>query len=135
DFPTSPVDLLSLVTAAPIHEERTLTYAAGSIHVDLFHPANDGRHGAIILLLGAGDVPRSDLAIRFSEALARSGVVAMLPQSDGLLADRLTFDEVDGVRTELEFLESLADVDRQRIGIVGLSAAGGLSIVAAGQTD
>jgi hypothetical protein len=133
-FPSAPLDALDLAPA-PARTEHTLAYAGGQIHMDLFHPAGGGRHGAIVLLLGAGDVPRSDLAVRFADALARSGVVAALPQSDGLLAERLTFDEVDGIRAEVNLLAGLPDVDGSRIGVLGLSAAGGLAIVAAAQPD
>src|SRR5262249_26784665 len=108
----------------------------GTIHADIYHPSGGGgRHGAIIFLLGAGELPLSDLAVRFAEAMARLGVVVMLPNSSGLLAERLTFDEVDGLRAELNVLDNQADVDPERVGFVGLSAAGGLSIVAAGQAD
>jgi acetyl esterase/lipase len=80
-------------------------------------------------------LPRSDLAVRFADALARLGVVVMLPESSGLQAERLTFDEVDALRQSLHTLVAQKDVDPDRVGFVGLSAAGGLSIVAAAQPD
>jgi hypothetical protein len=134
-FPAAPFDPLSLVTSAPSKEQRTYTYAAGTVDADLFHPAGGGRHGAIVLLLGAGDLPRSDLAIHFAEGLTRLGVVTLVPESSGMLTERLTFDEVDAVRTSLDLLRAQDDVDPERIGLVGLSASGGLGIVAAGQPD
>jgi dipeptidyl aminopeptidase/acylaminoacyl peptidase len=124
-----------MVTAAPIREQHTYAYTAGTVDAVLFHPAGGERHGAIILLLGAGDLPRSDLALHFAEGLARLGVVTLVPESSGMLAERLTFDEVDAIRTSLDLLDARADVDPSRVGVVGLSASGGLSIVAAGQTD
>ncbi|MBV9174234.1 MAG: hypothetical protein JOZ81_29575 [Chloroflexi bacterium] len=133
-FPGSPVDLLATHPAST-HENTTLTYAGGDIHVDLFRPTTGGRHGALVLLLGAGDLPRIDLAYRFADALARSGVVVMLPQSDGLLSERITYAEVDGIRSELRALDGESDVDTSRVGLVGLSAAGGLCIVAAAEPD
>jgi hypothetical protein len=133
-FPSAPVDPLAL-TAAPVREMRTSAYAAGTVDSLIFHPASGGRHGAIMLLLGAGDLPRSDLAIHFAEALARLGVVTMLPESSGMLAERLTFDEVDAIRVSLDTLRSEQDVDVARIGVLGLSASGGLSLVAAAQPD
>src|SRR5439155_4549791 len=75
------------------------------------------------------------LAVHFAEALARLGVVTLLPESSGMLAERLTFDEVDAVRASVDLLRGLPEVDPDRIGLVGLSASGGLSIVAAGQPD
>jgi pimeloyl-ACP methyl ester carboxylesterase len=88
-----------------------------------------------VLLLGAGDLPRGDVAIHFAEALARLGVVTMLPESSGMLAEQLTFDEVDAIRVSINALDARTDVDPNRVGIVGLSASGGLAIVAAAQPD
>src|SRR6266851_6290637 len=97
-FPSAPVDPLALLTPSPRHEEQVYDYAAGTIDATIVSPAEDARHPAIVLLLGAGDLPRSDVAIHFAEALARLGVVVMLPETSGMLAERLTFDEVDGIR-------------------------------------
>lgn len=134
-FPNPPFDPLTQLTSQPSQSEHQFAYAAGSVHATIFHPSGSGRHGAIILLQGAGDLPRSDAAVRFSEALARLGVVVMLPESTGLHAERLTFGEIDGLRQCVLQLAAQSDVDDERIGFVGLSAAGGLSIVAAAQPD
>ena len=133
-FPSAPLDPLALL-AGPTRETRTAAYAAGTVDSLIFHPALGGRHGAIILLLGAGDLPRSDLAVHFAEALARLGVVTMLPESSGMLAERLSFDEVDAIRVSIEAVRGEADVDASRLGLVGLSASGGLALVAAAQPD
>jgi hypothetical protein len=134
-FPSAPVDPLGLVTAAPMHEQRSYPYAAGRVEASLFHSGDSARHGAIVLLLGAGDLPRSDLAVHFADALARLGVVTLVPESSGMLAEHLTFAEVDAIRASVDLLRGLAEVDPERIGLVGLSASGGLGIVAAGQPD
>jgi hypothetical protein len=134
-FPNAPLDPLALVTREPWRSEHAFSYAAGDVEAVVFHPSGGGNHGAVILLLGAGDLPRSDLAVHFAEALARLGVVVMLPQSTGLAAERLTFAEIDALRQSFVLLAGQPDVDPLRVGFVGLSAAGGLSIVAAGQPD
>jgi poly(3-hydroxybutyrate) depolymerase len=133
-FPSAPVDPLAMMPG-PTRETRTLAYTAGTVDSLIFHPAQTGRHPAMIVLLGAGDLPRSDLAIHFAEALARLGVVTMLPESSGMLAERLTFDEVDAIRASLDAVRAEPDVDSDRLGLVGLSASGGLGLVAAAQPD
>jgi hypothetical protein len=134
-FPSAPLDPLSLLTAPPNREERAYTYSGGTVDASLFRPTRGGRHGALILLLGAGDLPRSDLAVHFAESLARLGVVVLVPETSGMLAEQLTFDEVDGVRASLNVLSAESDVDTARVGVIGLSASGGVSLVAAGQSD
>lgn len=134
-FPSAPVDPLTLITLTPTRERQTFGYSAGTVEADVFTPAGGDRHGAVILMLGAGDLPRSDLAVHFADALARLGIVTMLPESSGMLSEHLTFDEVDAIRASLNALDKRAEVDPSRVGIVGLSASGGLSIVAAGQPD
>lgn len=133
-FPTAPLGPLALLPP-PAREGRTEAYAAGTVDSVIFHPPFGGRHGAMVLLLGAGDLPRSDLGVRFAEALARLGIVTMLPESSGMLAERMTFDEVDAIRVTLDSLRRESDLDPDRVGLVGLSASGGLSIVAAAQPD
>jgi len=134
-FPSAPVDPLGLVTAAPIREQYTYAYAGGTVKADLYRPAGGGRHGAMMLLLGAGDLPRGDVAVHFATELARLGVLTLVPESSGMLAERLTFDEVDAVRVSLDLLRGQPDVDTDRIGLLGLSASGGVSIIAAAQPD
>jgi len=134
-FPSVPVDVLGLVTAAPNREHYTYAYAGGTVEADLYRPAGGGHHAAIMLLLGAGDLPRSDLAVHVATELARLGILALIPESSGMLAERLSFDEVDAVRLSLDLLRRQPDVDADRIGLVGLSASGGLGIVAAAQPD
>ena len=133
-FPTAPLGPLALM-GSPGREQRTDAYAAGTVDSVIFHPPFGGRHGAVVLLLGAGDLPRSDLAERFAQALARLGIETMLPESSGMLAERLTFDEVDAIRVSLAVLRTESDLDPEHVGLVGLSASGGLSIVAAAQPD
>ena len=120
---------------APTVEQRTYPYAGGTVNAQLFQPAGPGQHGAIMLMLGAGDLPESDLAVHFAEALARLGIVTLIPESSGMLAEQLSVDEVDAVRTSLNLLRGESDVDAGRIGLVGLSASGAISIVAAAQPD
>jgi dipeptidyl aminopeptidase/acylaminoacyl peptidase len=134
-FPSAPFDPLGTVTAAPTRAQYSYPYAGGTVEADLYHPASGDHHGAMLLLLGAGDLPRSDVAVHFADALARLGIVVLVPESSGMLAERLSFDEVDAVRASLDLLATQPDVDTGRVGLLGLSASGGVSIVAAAQPD
>jgi dienelactone hydrolase len=134
-FPSAPIDPLTLLTPEPVQEQQTLDYSAGTVDTRFFVPAVGGPHPAVVLLLGAGDLPRSDLAVQFADALARLGIVVSVPESSGMLAEHLSFEEVDAIRVSVEAVAARPDVDPTRVGIVGLSASGGLGIVAAAQPD
>ena len=134
-FPAAPVDPLSLFTAAPTQEHATYDYAAGTVDSQFILPATDAKHPATVLLLGAGDLPQEGLAVHFAQALARLGIVTEIPESSGMLSEHLTFEEVDGIRVAVHELAARSDVDQTRVGLIGLSASGGLGIVAATQPD
>jgi hypothetical protein len=130
-FPSPPVDPLGWLTPPPARTEEDLAYPGGTINARIFHPGGGGQHGGVMLLLGVGELPREDLGVRFAEALARLGLVTMLPESSGLLADHVNSAEVDGLASSYQLLLAQSDVDPARTGVIGLSAAGGLAIVAA----
>ncbi|MBV9602305.1 MAG: acetylxylan esterase [Chloroflexi bacterium] len=134
-FPSAPIDPLFRLTPEPVETQQTFEYSGGTVDTRFFAPVGGGQHPAVVLLLGAGDLTRSDLAVQFADALARLGVVVAVPESSGMLAEHLNFDEVDAIRQSIDAVRARSDVDPRRVGIVGLSASGGLAIVAAAQPD
>jgi acetyl esterase/lipase len=102
---------------------------------DLWLPPSADRerpHGAILLVLGVNNVGRDYPAVvRFANALARAGVVVLVPDSRALLEGRASPAEVDGVVEAYRVLAARPEVDARRIGIVGLSVGGALSLLAA----
>jgi hypothetical protein len=132
-FPSPPLDPLGLLTPSPALTEENFAYAGGTMNARIFHPNGRGQHGAVMLLLGIGELPREDLGVRFAQALARLGLVTMLPESSGMLAEHVNQAEVDGLSACYQLLLAQPDVDPSRTGVIGLSAAGGLGIVAAAE--
>lgn len=89
--------------------------------------------GAILLVFGVNNLGRNHPAIeRVADALARTGVVVLVPDSRTLLEGRLEVGEIDGVVDAFELLAARPEVDRERIGIVGFSVGGSLALLAAG---
>ena len=103
---------------------QILALGALLLGVALWHPARVAIQTLLLLPALFPSAPFDPLS-----------VVTLVPESSGMLAERLTFDEIDAVRASLDLLRRLPDVDAEHIGLVGLSASGGLSIVAAGQPD
>jgi len=88
--------------------------------------------GAILLVFGVNNLGRNHPAIvRVADALARTGVAVLVPDSRTLLEGRLEVREIDGVVDAFRLLATLPEVDRERIGIVGFSVGGSLALLAA----
>jgi len=135
DAGPQPLELL-----APAPHRQTLPYrsdaALAADLADLWLPAGasaEHRVGGMVLVLGVNNVGRDYPAVvRFADALARSGVAVLVPDSAALLAGTLNPDETGGVVDAFRLLSSRPEVDRQRVGLVGLSVGGSLALLAAG---
>jgi len=127
-----PVDPLIRLTPQPQREQFSLDYPVGTVDGRIYSPGDSGRHGALILILGARPVDLDDPTLnRFADGLGRIGLVVMIPVSSGLAAGRIQADEVDAVVGEVDLLRARADVDPARIGILGFSVGGSVAIQAA----
>lgn len=128
---------LEWLTAAPRRETMTWRVAPdGAPDVaDLWLPPSadaDDPHGAILLVLGVNNVGREYPAVtRLADALARTGVVVLVPDSRVLLGGRVDAGEIDGVVRAFELLQARPEVDPDRVGMVGLSVGGALALLAA----
>jgi hypothetical protein len=132
-LPVRPVELLS---DAPTRERITIDYDSRngprSIEADIYIPKGGDAHSAVVFSMGAPpldlDEPR---LVRIAEDSARSGVVMLVPFSDRL-DDRLILpEEIDALVAEFQYLQSLPQVDPQRVGFFGASVGGSLALVAA----
>jgi dienelactone hydrolase len=92
----------------------------------------DRQAGAILLVLGVNNVGRNQQVVaRVADALARTGVAVLVPDSRVLLEGRLDVGEVDGVVRAFEVLASRPEVDPHRVGVAGFSVGGSLALLAA----
>lgn len=89
--------------------------------------------GAMLLVFGVNNLGRNHPAIeRVADGLARTGVAVLVPDSQTLLEGRLEVGEIDGIVRAFQLLAARPEVDRERLGIVGFSVGGSLSLLAAG---
>jgi len=131
---------LQLLAAPP--QRITLPYrsdpAVATDLADLWLPvgaSSDHRVGGMVLVLGVNNVGRGYPAVvRFTDAMARSGVAVLAPDSAGLLAGTLAPSETGGVVDAFRLLASRPEVDPSRVGLVGLSVGGSLALLAAGDS-
>src|SRR5918997_5380568 len=88
--------------------------------------------GAMLLVFGVNNLGRNHPVIaRVADALARTGVAVLVPDSRTLLEGRLEVGEIDGVVRAFQFLAARPEVDRERVGVVGFSVGGSLALLAA----
>ena len=94
--------------------------------------STERRAGAIVLVFGVNNLGRNHPAIvRVADALARTGVAVLVPDSRTLLEGRLEVREIGGVVDAFQLLAARPEIDRERIGIVGFSVGGSLALLAA----
>ena len=88
--------------------------------------------GAMLMVLGVNNVGRNHPVVaRVAEALARTGVVVLVPDSAVLLEGRLEVGEIDGVVRAFQLLAARPEVDPERVGMIGFSVGGSLALLAA----
>ncbi len=132
-FPGAPIYPLRLVTRSPVRLEVSYKVEDGTTTADVYRPAGNGQHGAFVFYIGIGPETRNPNVVRLSEALARAGVVVMVPVSPELSRFRVVPEEKEGVIAAFKYLSAQEYVDPGRVGIMGVSAGG--SLVALGAAD
>lgn len=114
---------------------HTLDYAEGGSGV-LTLPAGDGEAPGLIVVLGADPAEADDeRVVRFTEGLARIGFAVLLSHSDELDGAVVLPVEIERLTAAFEALAAHPRVREDRVGYVGLSAGGSLTIVAAAQPE
>jgi acetyl esterase/lipase len=129
DVPVSP---LKLTTSDPIKEEVTFYYGSQEAVADIYRPADGGRHGAMVVVIGAAPQARTDpRAVRLARNAARAGVVVMIPELKHLLHDEMVPDEIEELVAAFRYLRGQEFVDGERVGYLGFSVGAGMALVAA----
>ncbi len=127
-----PIRPVTWLTATPIVERTFIDYGSGRILVDIYRPPDDGRHAAMIFSMGAPPLELDDSRlIKLAEAVARGGLVMVVPSSRRLHAELIELEEIDALVGIFEYLEEQPYVDPERIGYMGVSVGGSLALVAA----
>ncbi len=129
DLPVSP---LKLTTSEPIKEEVTFHYGQQEVVADLYRPSDGGRHGAVVVVIGAAPRARTDpRAVRLASSAARAGVVVMVPDLKHLLRDEMVPEEIEALVAAFRYLREQGFVDGERVGYLGFSVGAGMALVAA----
>jgi hypothetical protein len=120
------------VTALPIIETLVYPTHGGSAEGDLFRPRSAGPHPAVVVSLGV--VPAGvehPHRVRFGQALARAGFVALLHWSPAMRDLRLDPADVGDLVSAYSTLLDQPCVDPTRGGLMGTCVGGSFALLAA----
>ncbi len=131
-LPTIPVKPQEWFTGDPVVEEVRFPTQEGSGVADLYMPAGDGTHGAVLLFLGVNPAGRDDpRVVGLAEGLAQSGVIVMIPWSDTMTEKKVSATEIDSLVHAYTYLLARERVDPERSGMGGFCVGASFATVAA----
>ena len=131
-LPTIPVKPQEWFTGAPRLEEVSYPTSNGFGVADLYTPAGDGTHGAVLLFLGVNPAGRDDpRVVGLAEGLARAGVIVLIPWSQEMTQKKVSASEIDSLVHAYEFLLDNDRVDPERSGMGGFCVGASFATVAA----
>ena len=132
-LPTVPVKPSQWFTATPERIEISYPLDNGVTGIaDLYIPAGGGEHSAVLFFLGVNPAGKDDERIvNLGNAVARTGIVVMIPWSERMAQRRVTEQEASDLVRGFEHLRSLDMVDENGVGMAGFCVGASLMMVAA----
>ncbi len=121
-----------------IEKREDVRFSNGGIHLagTLINPTTRGKHPAMILVHGSGPQTRESI-LPFARFLIRHGMAVLGYDKRGVGGstgdwNAASFDDLAGdVVAAFQYLKTRSDVDRARIGLLGVSQAGWIMPLAA----
>ena len=123
--------LLRILTRPAAAETITIPSPAGPVEAQLYQPAGDGPHGALVLALGYPSNINDPQLARVADDLARLGLVVLVPRLPGLRVGQLTYRDVEALVAAFEWLAGRPEVDPEHIGFAGFCVGSSLALAAA----
>ena len=131
-LPAIPVKPQQWFVGEPTRRPVVYTSGNSNENADLYIPAGGGRHGAVLLFLGVNPAGKDDeRVVNLAEGLARAGLVVMIPWSDRMTQKRVHVEEVENLVAAFLHMQSLKEVDSNRLGMGGFCVGASLAAVAA----
>jgi acetyl esterase/lipase len=141
ELPQSPIRPLHLFSRAPDHQQLHLESQHGRIVADLFVPtgfraADSASLPGVVLAMGikVADADRP-LLMSFAETLARLGFVVVFPRLEVLDRGISLPEEPTTFVVGVRILQSVPQVDPDRISLLGISIGASTALVAASSPE
>lgn len=127
-----PFKPLELLTMKPTRVTIEFPLAEGVGSADLYLPHGSGRHGAVLFYLGVMPPDRDESrVVALGEALARSGVVVMIPWLETQAQNKIVPDDIDSLVRGFQHLRAMDRVDPDHVGMGGICTGASMATVAA----
>ena len=129
---------LSRWTAAEVATRDLLVETRyGPIPARLYQPGGEGTHRAVVLVHGLHKDGIAETRLGpFARAMAERRFLVLTPQMEELQRYQITSVTTNKIEDAVDWFSAQEDlVSRGKVGIVGISYSGGLSIVAAGRSS
>lgn len=125
-----PLDAVGFpVSVTTVHY---LDAGGGDVTGTLYLPHSWGRHSSVALVHGwTGLADQAPEAIRFGQAMARTGHVVLVPRLTRLAAGYVDDSAIDGLIGAVRYLRSRTDVDPERIALFGVCLGADIAITSA----
>ena len=132
-LPTIPIKPAEWFTDTPKRMEITYPLDDGGVGIaDLYVPAGEGRHSAVLFFLGVNPAGKDDeRVVNLGSAVARTGIVVMIPWSERMSLRRVADQEVNDLVSGFQHLQTLDMVDAEQVGMAGFCVGASLMMVAA----
>lgn len=131
-LPQVPVHPQEWLAPEPRVQEVRFPTPRGEGLADLYEPSQPGRKGAVLLFLGVNPAGRDDpRVVNLGKALARAGIVTLIPWSEPMTQKRIEPGEVDTLVAAFQYLVGLPSVDARRAGMGGFCVGASFALMAA----
>lgn len=133
--PNSPVKPLNFLAKKPQILEVSFPGKEETVYADLWLPAGNKKHPAVVLHLGV-DIDRKDQrAQKLADSLARSGIATLIPNIPPLSNRRVLAQSKDDLISSFKYLKSHPQIKKDKVGFVSFCAAGGLVLLASEEKE
>lgn len=130
-LPNLPSRALDFVTPDPIVEVLEYPTLAGTARGDVYRPPGPGPYPALVVCLGVVPFEVDHPQVpRLGEALARSGLAALLYWSPAMRDFRLDAEDIENIALAYDRLLEQPYVDASRSGLLGTCVGGSFALMA-----
>ncbi len=130
-LPDPPVRPLASLTSNPYVEGLEYKVEDKTYKATIYRPKDSGKHGAIILSLGVNPDYDDPTFLRLANGLARSGIVAMVPEPVYLEQGLLDETDIEALIAAFKTLYTQPYVDQNKVGYAGFCVGASFVSIAA----